>query len=97
VTKAQGLTLNKAGYLLDEKIPFYDMYHSQYVALSRVRDPSDFMYIHSADSSYGRLEDAMAPDVQLRRLTFAFAKIKQLVKTYNPVLKLLKNLEEEKK
>jgi hypothetical protein len=94
VTKAQGLTLNKAAYLLDERIPFYEMFHSQYVALSRVRDPRDFMYIHSADkTTYDSLEKIMDPKVQLRRLGLAFPKIQKLVKTYKPVLKVIQSLE----
>lgn len=95
VTKSQGLTLNKAGYLLDERVPYYDMYHSQYVALSRVRNPCDFMYIHSVDASLGSVDDIMNTKIQLKRLKLAFTKIKQLVKVYDPILEKMIALEKD--
>lgn len=94
VTKSQGLTLNKAGYLLDERIPYFEMFHSQFVSLGRVKDPSDFVYIHSVDNSYGNVDDLLDPSVQQKRLRLAFPKIKKLIKVYKPILEKMKDLEQ---
>jgi hypothetical protein len=96
----QGLTLDHAGYILDESIPYYDMFHSQYVALSRVRDPNNFIYIYSKDStgklfkSKDNIEEIMDPDTQRYRTQEAYKKIKKLVKIYKPVLEIMKSVEQ---
>jgi hypothetical protein len=70
------------------------MFHSQFVSLGRVKDPSDFVYIHSVDNSYGNVDDLLDPSVQQKRLRLAFPKIKKLIKVYKPILEKMKDLEQ---
>lgn len=94
----QGLTLLESGFLLDEQIPWYSMYHSHYVVSSRVKDPNNFIYIYSKENnkkfkSYQSMEEILSEEVQMKRLKLASIKIKKLVKIYKPILNIVKELE----
>jgi hypothetical protein len=76
VSKAQGLTLAEAGFLLDGT---FQQKHSMYVVFSRVRDPTRFTFV-VPDRLVDASDSPFDEPVQQARLKRIFRKVRDLIR-----------------
>lgn len=76
VSKAQGLTLAEAGFLLDGT---FQQKHSMYVVFSRIRDPTRFIFVvpDRLVEASGSPFDEQVQQVRLKRI---FRKVRDLIR-----------------
>jgi hypothetical protein len=92
VSKAQGITLSEAGFLLDGT---FRQKHSMYVTFSRVKDPTRFTFV-VPDRLIDAISDSdpLDPATQQSRLRKIFRKIQDLIRI-NPQINALVSVWED--